>query len=62
MHRHTTVLLDAAEVLDGTSSCLTEKWKGHDHFARSPRILRVVDGLVVLQGSVKDILEPLHCL
>lgn len=48
VHRHTAVLFDAAEVLDSTSSCLTEEREGHDQFAGPPRILWVVGDLVVL--------------
>lgn len=48
VHRHAAVLLDAAEVLDGSSSCLTQKREGHDQFAGPPRVAGVAGGLVVL--------------
>lgn len=62
MHRDAAVLFDAAEVLHGTSSCLTEEREGHDQFAGPPRVFWVVGGFVVLQGPVEDVLESLNCL
>lgn len=62
MHRHAAVLFDAAEVLYGTSSRLTEEREGHDEFAGPPRVLWMVGGLIVLEGPVKDVLESLNCL
>lgn len=61
VHGHAAVLLDAAEVLDGASGRLTEEGEVHDQFAGTPRVLRVVGGLVILEGPVKDVLESLNC-
>lgn len=62
VHGHTAVLFDAAEVLDGPSRRLTQEREGHDEFAGPPGVLRVVAGLVVLEGTVEDVLESLDCL
>lgn len=61
VHRHTAVLFDTAEVLDSPCGCLTEEREGHDQFASPPWILWVVGDLIVLKGSMEDILESLHC-
>lgn len=62
VHGHTAVLFDAAEVLDSPSRRLTQEREGHDEFAGPPGVLRVVAGLVVLQGTVEDVLKSLDCL
>lgn len=62
MHGHAAVLFDAAEVLDGPSRRLTQQREGHDEFAGPPGVLWVVAGLVVLQGTVENVLESLDRL
>lgn len=62
VHGHAAVLLDAAEVLDGAGGRLAEEGEGHDQFAGPAGVLRVVGGLVVLQGPVEDVLESLNRL
>lgn len=62
VHGHPSVLLDAAEVLDGPRRRLTEKREGHDQLAGPPGVLGVAGALIVLQGPVKNILESLNGL
>lgn len=62
VHRHTAVLFDAAEVLDGTRCRLTQERESHDEFAGTPWVLWMLGGLVILEGSMEDILESLYCL
>lgn len=62
VHGHPSVLLDAAEVLDGPRRRLTEERQRHDQLASPPGVLGVLGALMVLEGLVKNILESLDRL
>lgn len=62
MHGDFALHFDAVEVLNRLSSGLTEQRQGHQQLACSSGVLWMLGGLVVLQGLVQRILEPLDGL
>lgn len=62
MHGHVALQVEPAEGVHGTVGSLPEQGQGHEQFACPVKLCWVLGALVLLQGLMESILEPLHCL